>query len=86
VCCESIGPNVDTSSIGRKRYFRTPLILLLGAAGHGDGPHDAAALDDGQCSCAGHDAAVARHDQALKTFCPATPASSFVGCWKLAAV
>src|SRR5262249_61912031 len=70
-CCESIfGPNLDTSSIGRKGYFRTPLILIIGASGHGDRTHDAASLDDGQRSCAGHDAAVARHDQALKPRLP----------------
>src|SRR5438552_13847689 len=69
-CCESVESNVDTSHVGGKRYFGTALILLLSASCHGESTHDTATLDDGQRSCAGHDAAVARHDQAMKPRLP----------------
>src|SRR5207245_9935414 len=69
-CCESVESNVDTSHVGGKRYFGTALILLLSASCHGESTHDTATLDDGQRSCATHDAAVARHDQTLKLRLP----------------
>src|SRR5438309_8370689 len=65
-CCDSVGRNVDTLHVGGKRYFRTALILVLGAARHGDGTDDTTALYDGQRSGSGHDASVARNDQTLK--------------------
>src|SRR5207247_2552362 len=61
-----VGSNVDTSRVGGKRDFGAALVLLLGAAGHGDGAQDVLALDDRQGAGSRHDAPVARHHQTLE--------------------
>src|SRR5881296_942570 len=61
-----VGSNVDTSRVGGKRNFGAALVLLLGAAGHGNGAHDGPALDDRQGAGSRHDATVARYHQTLE--------------------
>src|SRR5262249_60616271 len=52
--------------IAGERGLAAALVLLVGAAGHADGPHDVAALDHRQRAPAGGGATVAGHDQALE--------------------
>jgi len=47
---------VSASGIGGESDLSAALILLFGTAGHGNGTHDVAALHDGNCPAAGHDA------------------------------
>src|SRR5207249_5792173 len=56
-----------------QRYFSAALVLLFGATRHGDGADDVATFDDRYRAAPGHDAAVTRHDQALKPRLPSNP-------------
>src|SRR5262245_66241763 len=69
-CGDSVGPSADTSHVRSQGHLGAALVLLLGAAGHGDGAHHAPALHDGQRTGSRHDAAMARHHQALKPCLP----------------
>src|SRR5207247_736740 len=49
-----------------KRRLGAALVLLVAPAGHADGAHDVASLDDRQRPAAGHDSPVVRDHQALE--------------------
>src|SRR4051812_41816639 len=52
--------------VAGERRLAAALVLFVGAARYGDGADHVAALDDRQRAAPGHDAAVARHDEALE--------------------
>src|SRR5205823_1761824 len=58
------------SGVGGEGGVAARLVLLVGAAGDGDGAHHVAALDDGHGAAARRDAAVAGDDQALEPRLP----------------